>query len=78
MFSYYVIFRNLFKLLLLYICYMVIMKSITKVSKEKEGNYIKKIKDNAEKRNPTLAALDKIGSNEAQQIYGYIVTFSSN
>ncbi len=54
------------------------MKSITKVSKGKRGDYIKKIKDKAEKRNPTLAALDKLGNNETQQIYGYIVTFSSN
>ena len=62
----------------LYIYCVVIMKSITKVSKGKRGDYIKKIKDKAEKRNPTLAALDKLGSNEPQQIYGYIVTFSSN
>lgn len=54
------------------------MKSTTKLSKVKLGAYLKKIKDNAEKRNPTLAALDKLGSNEAQQIYGYIVTFSSS
>ncbi|MDE1824959.1 MAG: hypothetical protein KGH77_02645 [Candidatus Micrarchaeota archaeon] len=54
------------------------MAFTTKASKAKLGDYIKKMKANAEKRNPTLVTLDKLGSNEPQQIYGYVVTFSSS
>lgn len=54
------------------------MKSITKSSRTKLYDFVKGAEDKAEKSNPILATLDKLENDKSQQIYGYIITFSSN
>lgn len=58
--------------------YMKPMKSITKSSRTKLYDFVKGAEDKAEKSNPILATLDKLENDKSQQIYGYIITFSSN